>query len=115
MFTAGRVKGRHAHFSLLHEEHPASEGVERRGRDKSKRRTTDRWSVRLSNRTKFADGLRTGVMLSDGSWAVTTQVLNESLAAKQRALGGEVARAAELFAAGRITSPEAGRGKWSVS
>jgi hypothetical protein len=37
------------------------------------------------------------------------QVLNESLAAQLRALGGEVARAAEHFAAGRITSPEAGR------
>ena len=37
------------------------------------------------------------------------QILNEGLAAQLRALGAEVARAAERFAAGRITSPEAGR------
>src|SRR5260221_1857047 len=37
------------------------------------------------------------------------QVLNESLAAQLRALDREVARAADRFAAGRITSPEAQR------
>jgi FMN reductase len=37
------------------------------------------------------------------------QVLDESLAEQLRALGAEVARAAEHFAAGRITSPDAGR------
>jgi FMN reductase len=37
------------------------------------------------------------------------QVLNESVAAQLRALGGEVARAAGRFASGRITTPEAGR------
>jgi FMN reductase len=37
------------------------------------------------------------------------EVLDESLAAQLRALGGEVARAAEHFAAGRITSADAGR------
>jgi FMN reductase len=37
------------------------------------------------------------------------QVLDESLAAQLRALGGEVVRAAERFAAGRITSPDASR------
>jgi FMN reductase len=37
------------------------------------------------------------------------QVLDESLAAQLRALGGEVARAAEHFSAGRITSPDASR------
>jgi FMN reductase len=36
-------------------------------------------------------------------------VLNESVAAQLRALGGEVARAAGHFASGRITTPEAGR------
>ena len=37
------------------------------------------------------------------------QVLNESVAAQLRALGGEVARAAGHFASGRITTPEASR------
>lgn len=37
------------------------------------------------------------------------QALNESLAAQLRALGAEVARAADRFAARRITSPEAAR------
>jgi FMN reductase len=37
------------------------------------------------------------------------QVLDESLAAQLRALGAEVARAAEHFATGRITSPDASR------
>jgi FMN reductase len=37
------------------------------------------------------------------------QVLDESLAAQLRALGGEVARSAERFAAGRVTSPDASR------
>jgi FMN reductase len=37
------------------------------------------------------------------------EVLDERLAAQLRALGGEVARAAEHFAAGRITSPDASR------
>jgi FMN reductase len=37
------------------------------------------------------------------------QVLNESVAGQLRALGGEVARAAGRFAAGRITTPEASR------
>jgi FMN reductase len=36
-------------------------------------------------------------------------LLDESVAAQLRALGGEVARAAEHFAAGRITSPDAQR------
>ena len=36
-------------------------------------------------------------------------VLNDSLATQLRALGAEVARAAEHFASGRITSPDAGR------
>ena len=37
------------------------------------------------------------------------QILNESVAAQLRALGAEVARAAEHFAVGRITSPDAQR------
>jgi hypothetical protein len=36
-------------------------------------------------------------------------VLDDSLATQLRALGAEVARAAEHFAAGRITSPDASR------
>jgi FMN reductase len=36
------------------------------------------------------------------------QVLNESIASQLHALGGEVARAAEHFAGGRLTSPDAG-------
>jgi FMN reductase len=37
------------------------------------------------------------------------EVLNEGVAVQLRTLGAEVARAAERFAAGRITSPEAAR------
>jgi FMN reductase len=37
------------------------------------------------------------------------QVLNDSVAGQLRTLGAEVARAAERFASGRITSPAAGR------
>jgi FMN reductase len=45
------------------------------------------------------------------AWRVFQQghVLDESLAAQLRALGGEVARAAARFKAGRITSPDASR------
>jgi FMN reductase len=45
------------------------------------------------------------------AWRVFQQgkVLDDSIASQLRALGGEVARAAEHFAAERITSPEAGR------
>jgi FMN reductase len=43
------------------------------------------------------------------AWRVFQQghVLDDAVASQLRALGGEVARAAEHFAAGRITSPEA--------
>jgi FMN reductase len=37
------------------------------------------------------------------------QLLSDGIASQLRALGGEVARAAEHFASGRITSPDAGR------
>jgi FMN reductase len=45
------------------------------------------------------------------AWRMIQQghVLDESLAAQLRALGAEVARAAEHFASGRITSPDASR------
>ena len=45
------------------------------------------------------------------AWRVFQEghVLNQSVAVQLRALGAEVARAAGHFAAGRITSPEAGR------
>src|SRR5712672_1650392 len=45
------------------------------------------------------------------SWRAFQQgrVLNESLATQLHALGGEVARAADRFAGGRITSPDAQR------
>jgi len=45
------------------------------------------------------------------AWRVFQQdrVLDESVATQLRALGAEVARAAEHFSAGRITSPDAGR------
>jgi FMN reductase len=45
------------------------------------------------------------------AWRVIQEghVLNESLAAQLRTLGGEVARAAGHFASGRITTPEASR------
>lgn len=44
------------------------------------------------------------------AWRIFQQgrVLDDAVASQLRALGGEVARAAEHFAAGRITSPEAG-------
>lgn len=45
------------------------------------------------------------------AWRIIQQghVLDDSVAAQLRTLGAEVARAAEHFAAGRITSPEAER------
>jgi FMN reductase len=44
------------------------------------------------------------------AWRIFQQgrVLDDTVASQLRALGGEVARAAEHFSAGRITSPEAG-------
>jgi FMN reductase len=44
------------------------------------------------------------------AWRIFQQgrVLDDTVASQLRALGGEVARAAEHFSAGRLTSPEAG-------